>query len=344
MQLRQDIAKKELVKLESSLKGKIIEKNGLFSFQIAKSLGKGNVKYLNFKPGFLSAEFQLNLYNDIEIPLPINNADSVYLMYCFTGSCYYKDSSESNYVKIKELQTAIVKNRGIDESMLLIKADQKVTLNIICLKNTSESKENDNNTSTMPRQLRDLFAPFKTENSLVHIGNMNFEIGELVKKLGNTKYDNKIPQLLHFEGICTLILAGHIQQIKQDNQNILNTTSLIKREIKVVMEIADAINQSPEKQYSLKKLCAKSGLSAAKLQEGFKFLYKRTVSDYIRNTRLERAEQLLRQTDMNISEVVYSIGLTSRSYFCKIFKAKYNCSPKDYKRKSSLQLESLQAV
>ncbi|MDX1318460.1 MAG: AraC family transcriptional regulator, partial [Xanthomarina gelatinilytica] len=40
---------------------------------------------------------------------------------------------------------------------------------------------------------------------------------------------------------------------------------------------------------------------------------------------------LIKNTDMNISEVVYTIGLTSRSYFSKIFKEKYNCSPKDYK-------------
>lgn len=33
---------------------------------------------------------------------------------------------------------------------------------------------------------------------------------------------------------------------------------------------------------------------------------------------------------VNISEIVYSIGLTSRSYFSKIFKEKYNCSPKYY--------------
>ena len=36
---------------------------------------------------------------------------------------------------------------------------------------------------------------------------------------------------------------------------------------------------------------------------------------------------------LNISEVVYSIGFTSRSYFSKIFRRKYNCSPKQYKDK-----------
>ena len=59
-------------------------------------------------------------------------------------------------------------------------------------------------------------------------------------------------------------------------------------------------------------------------------MHNRTVTDYIRNVRVEVAEELIKNTDLNISEIVYSIGLTSRSYFSKIFKEKYNCSPKYY--------------
>ena len=73
-----------------------------------------------------------------------------------------------------------------------------------------------------------------------------------------------------------------------------------------------------------------SGLSPFKLQEGFKTTHGRTVADFIRNVRLEKAEELIKTTDLNISEIVYTIGLSSSSYFSKIFKLKYNCSPKDY--------------
>ena len=67
------------------------------------------------------------------------------------------------------------------------------------------------------------------------------------------------------------------------------------------------------------------------LQEGFKLMHGTTVSDYIRAVRVEKAEELIKTSDLNISEVVYSVGFTSRSYFSKIFRQKYNCSPKEYK-------------
>jgi AraC-like DNA-binding protein len=60
-------------------------------------------------------------------------------------------------------------------------------------------------------------------------------------------------------------------------------------------------------------------------------MHGRTVTDYIREVRIQKSEELIKNTDLNISEVVYSIGFTSRSYFSKIFKKKYNCSPKQYK-------------
>lgn len=42
------------------------------------------------------------------------------------------------------------------------------------------------------------------------------------------------------------------------------------------------------------------------------------------------AEKLIKTTDLNISQIVYTIGLSSRSYFSKIFKEKYKCSPREY--------------
>jgi len=44
----------------------------------------------------------------------------------------------------------------------------------------------------------------------------------------------------------------------------------------------------------------------------------------------------MKTTDLNISEIVYSVGITSRSYSSKIFKDHYNMSPNDYRSKIKL--------
>ncbi|MFC0521267.1 helix-turn-helix domain-containing protein [Mesonia maritima] len=74
----------------------------------------------------------------------------------------------------------------------------------------------------------------------------------------------------------------------------------------------------------------KFGLSKQKLQQGFQLKHQHTINEYIKSKRLELALKLLDEGEKNISEIVYEIGLSSRSYFSKIFKEKYKIAPSTY--------------
>lgn len=107
--------------------------------------------------------------------------------------------------------------------------------------------------------------------------------------------------------------------------------SLSKTELQKVADATNLIHEELDKDFTVTSLSRDVLLSVNKLQEGFKAVHNRKVTDYIRNARLEEAERLIKTTDYNISEVVYMVGFLSRSYFSKIFKMKYNCNPSDYK-------------
>ena len=55
-------------------------------------------------------------------------------------------------------------------------------------------------------------------------------------------------------------------------------------------------------------------------------------NDYIRQYRLGRAADLLRQRVGNVSEVAYQVGFNSLSYFAKCFREQYKTTPKDFTR------------
>ena len=63
----------------------------------------------------------------------------------------------------------------------------------------------------------------------------------------------------------------------------------------------------------------------------FKDLSGITPSDFIKKYRMEKAAQLLLETDMSIQEVIESIGISSRPYFYKEFADKYGTTPKNYR-------------
>ena len=158
---------------------------------------------------------------------------------------------------------------------------------------------------------------------------MNLKMADLINGLHKIKAKGML-RILKIEARVYEILSLHIQQ----HNNLLNGDSLPdtinKSELKIVRKVGGAILNNVAKSYSLEQLSFKSGLTQAKLQEGFKFLYKRTVTEYIRHVRLESARDMLKNTDLNISQIVYSIGFSSRSYFSKIFKEKYGVTPNQF--------------
>ena len=105
---------------------------------------------------------------------------------------------------------------------------------------------------------------------------------------------------------------------------------LTKKELQTIQSLGEAIKKEVDAPYTIDMLTAETGIPAAKLQIGFKHIYERTVTDYIKNVRLDVAEELIRTSELTISEVVYTIGFSSRSYFSKIFKERFGCSPKDF--------------
>lgn len=65
-----------------------------------------------------------------------------------------------------------------------------------------------------------------------------------------------------------------------------------------------------------------------------------TPNDYIRSRRMALAADLLRESQLNISEIAYKVGFADQYYFSKSFKSYYGITPTNYREgKSPLQQE-----
>ena len=69
-------------------------------------------------------------------------------------------------------------------------------------------------------------------------------------------------------------------------------------------------------------------------------LYKRMVSltgttpsEYLRAKRIHRAEELLREGELTVSEIAYKVGFNNPRYFSKYFQEEYGMNPSLYKKK-----------
>jgi signal transduction histidine kinase/ligand-binding sensor domain-containing protein/DNA-binding NarL/FixJ family response regulator len=77
------------------------------------------------------------------------------------------------------------------------------------------------------------------------------------------------------------------------------------------------------------------GMSKTSLYKKIKSLTGLSPHLLINQYRLKRAAYLLRNGEMNVSEVIYETGFNSRSYFYRSFSQLFHCSPKDYSKIAS---------
>jgi|GEM_PF-1337182 len=163
------------------------------------------------------------------------------------------------------------------------------------------------------------------------ISGLNPTLNDIFSQIGHD-YDFEFYDKILIKSSIKLLIGKVLSTLENYEEAPEIDHELTDHEIQQVVKLTEMIHKDPGKKYRVDKLCRIGGLSVTKLQEGFKRMHGNTVAKYIQHVRLERAEKYIRTSDMNISEVVYSIGLSSRSYFSKIFRQKYNCKPSDYQQ------------
>ena len=103
-----------------------------------------------------------------------------------------------------------------------------------------------------------------------------------------------------------------------------NTT----RNIKTILDYIDENYMNP---ITIEELAESVNLSKHYFMRFFKKYMGMTCIEYINDYRLNIATNLLLTTGLQITEVAAKIGITNLSYFNRIFKKKYNMTPKEYR-------------
>lgn len=84
---------------------------------------------------------------------------------------------------------------------------------------------------------------------------------------------------------------------------------------------------------SVETLSAHLNMSRVQLYKRLVSVTGTTPSEFIRNIRLQHAEQLLRQSQQGVSEIAYQVGFNNPRYFSKYFTEMYGVTPSLYKHK-----------
>lgn len=99
-----------------------------------------------------------------------------------------------------------------------------------------------------------------------------------------------------------------------------------------VNRIFNFVHTHSSENISISQLSSMINLSDSAFCKFFKRTSGKTFSDYLNDVRIGHACKLLSETERSVSEIAYSVGFESLTYFNRVFLRKKGKSPKRFRR------------
>lgn len=102
--------------------------------------------------------------------------------------------------------------------------------------------------------------------------------------------------------------------------------------LSVLKNMISFLNDNFSEKLKLGEIANAGGVGKTSCCTIFKRYINKTPTEYLTELRLRKAIELLKNTDMTILEISYTVGFSSASYFAETFRKFYGRSPKVYRQ------------
>lgn len=99
-----------------------------------------------------------------------------------------------------------------------------------------------------------------------------------------------------------------------------------------VIEIQEWLQGNYGEKVSISRLAEFFGMSVRTLNRRFRTATNTTPLDYLQSVRLDHAKDLLKHSNLNVSEIAHRVGYQDGSYFSELFSKLNRVTPKEYRR------------
>lgn len=153
---------------------------------------------------------------------------------------------------------------------------------------------------------------------------MTSEMHQVVDQILSCPYGGRVRRA-YLERKALKLVAMKLNALAQ-----LRTLSypLNTGDIDGIYQAAKILTQHLNNPPSVEALARQVGLNRLKLNQGFHHVYGIPPFRYLRNCRLQRAQQLLFNSELTVGEIAYRVGYNSLSSFSSAFRQKFGLNPK----------------
>ena len=182
----------------------------------------------------------------------------------------------------------------------------------------------------------ELFECIKKNNvmSVIFVKQLITEIFKKLYKLVDDEYRGEIYQTVNHIIMMQKMedLEAGVPELICEVYQKINGVRDSKQISAAVKKGLNRIYQNYAEDISLDTVAAEVNLTPKYFSRIFKQEVGTGFVKCLTNYRLGQAENLLKKTNKNVTEICKAVGIPNSSYFCLIFKRKYGVSPEQYRR------------
>lgn len=321
-----------LDQLNQYIQGDIKNLWGETQLTFDNNLGKGTIRSIAFDWGISMIDYDVQFHRPVKIVFCLKEVAPVEFIFISEGNLRYRHNGQKEMSFFERYQNIIISPLKNSEKSFFFPENVRVRANFIQIVKEKYAKKKHNNIKYLNEVLLSVFEEKAASLPFEHLGNFNLKIADQLKEIQGNKDEGMI-RTLGLEGRLNIILAMQLlEHHKFENDEVL-PESLSRSDIKKIHQLSEYIVDNISEPLTIRILSHESSLSPKKLQLGFRMLYSNSVNEYIKRMKLEISRDYLEKTDLSISEIVYKVGIKSRSYFSKIFSEHYGILPTAYRAK-----------
>ncbi len=303
------------------------EGNDASTITMDNDKAKGFISSYRIFSGMSVWVYNITFFSDFKVDLELTEDSPYYLSYNVKNHFLHRFGDQDKFTKILQNQNMVFIGAPDTSVQIVFPANIELKIAVIMLDIKLLGTLDIRNAKRIYSKFGKIFKKIPKQRPYRHLGEIDTE----TEKYASIVCENNSVELvggLLTEGAVLNMLASQIKAFSEEvteNQSTLNKSELSK-----ITSLAGYVIDNFEANFTILNLSRHFGISPRKLQTGVKHLYGDSVSRYISNLRMGHAKHLFSTTDLNVSEVRHLVGISSGSYFSKVFKNRYGELPSYY--------------
>ena len=328
IQLTNNNSSLDISLISETLGGDLMSKGGYSSLSMSNQICQGVIKSFKVSKDISALSFDVNFNEAIEFRYADPHHESIDLFYCMDGSVLHKSNEDDESTRINFRQNTLVKRLQSTHNSIICEPNLSLKMSFICCALPDNDSLETNEFGSLREMAYVAIKKLDKTKNLKYFGRICFNTSNYLQNLLSYSSD-RTSDLIFSEAAILSILASQLEKYDLEVNHEHADAPIRQYEIDQVLAIKSFLEKNLSEDLSVDNLVSLCGLAPNKLQMGFKYLFNTTVNSYVKKVRLDKAAELLETSEMNVSEIVYAIGFSSRSYFSKIFKQRFGISPSD---------------